>query len=362
MSVLLLSLMWAKQSFAQNNSTALEGWQFDDDRTRSTWAIVWTCFSTMIACTWTAVHPPVPKRDTPDLLILTGKACNLFLAILAPELLTLAAADNFYRAKSMAALCNSVQIRKDSEKGGLEPSPLKHARPLELTQTLTDVKLHPVQTEWSIAQGFCINMRGLVLKTQDDWTYPIGSTNVQAFIDAGVIKCSDFSDRDIKDRTKADSFAKAFTVLQTSWAMCNIVARAAYNLPISLIELTTVAYVACFIITYALWWHKPKDMTTPIMINLPYARDDKDMPHQVRNILDARREGWVHLRGKPAAKSTASQIWKRVFLFLTLIDDTPPESQPTESDEKKLTIAEEALLDALGLFTAVLFCGIHVAA
>ncbi|OQE04922.1 hypothetical protein PENVUL_c028G01801 [Penicillium vulpinum] len=66
---------------------------------------------------------------------------------------------------------------------------------------------------------------------------------MKAFIQAGVIHCSDFRDQDIEDRAKVYAFSKGFAILQSSWFMCNIIARWASDPPVSPIELLTVAYM-----------------------------------------------------------------------------------------------------------------------
>src|ERR1700709_1452535 len=101
--------------------------------------------------------------------------------------------------------------------------------------------------------------------------------HAETLIETGVIKCSDFKEEEIKSHSKADSLGTFVTVLQSTWVTVNIVARAAYDLPISPLEFVTLAYVACGLISYALWWHKPKDMEMAIPIFLPYDHDSDDM-------------------------------------------------------------------------------------
>lgn len=75
---------------------------------------------------------------------------------------------------------------------------------------------------------------------------------MKPFVHAGIIRYSDFGDRDIQDRAKADSLGKAFAVLRSSWFLYSVIARWAYSLPVSLIELETVAYVASGILIYGI--------------------------------------------------------------------------------------------------------------
>lgn len=72
---------------------------------------------------------------------------------------------------------------------------------------------------------------------------------------------------DLEDRSKGDIFVKGAAVLQISWLVVQIIARASEGLAISLLEITTVAFAACAIATYILLWHKPQDVMTPTYVD-----------------------------------------------------------------------------------------------
>jgi hypothetical protein len=335
------------------------------------------------------------------------KSLSWIAAVLAPELVALKAVQEFWEVKLMVARCNSAQPITDSVKrkpGRSSPEP-KEA-PAEITMGRS-------RTPWNLVQGFCIRMHGLVLRTKDDWVYIVRPANVVGLIEASVIKQSDLRVSEINDRAKADSFAKAFTLLQSTWVTCNIIARAAYSLPITAIEISTVAYVACALITYAAWWHKPKDMTTPIVVHLPYDHDSDEMPPRVRSASNAEGNLWIHLppvqedmddeepllwllvvamcttpiKVLKAFKGELKEAWKNSHQNSQALEtssspqsaDTDKEasgaSQPTNTIEEtsgasrpmdrfneSLTIAEQCTLDALSFIAAIVFCGIHLAA
>lgn len=75
------------------------------------------------------------------------------------------------------------------------------------------------------------------------------------------------STADLEDRSKGDIFVKGAAVLQISWLVIQIIARASEGLAISLLEVTTLAFAACAIATYILLWHKPQDVMTPTYID-----------------------------------------------------------------------------------------------
>ncbi|RHZ46938.1 hypothetical protein CDV55_100331 [Aspergillus turcosus] len=366
---ILLFLCLAQQTFAQTNSTVLEGWQLDGSD-RSSWDILWTCLSTILACTWTALHVHVFE----DHGFTTIKSLSWIAAILGPELMAFKAVQEFWEVKHMVARCNSAQLTTDSGKR---------------TKTPAEITTRRSRTPWTLVQGFCIRIHGLVLQTKDNWRYTVRPANAVALIEAGVIKQCDLRDSEIKDRAKADSFAKAITLLQITWVTCNVLARAAYDLPISAIEISTVAYVVCAVVAYAAWWHKPKDMNMPIVIHLPYDRDSDEMPPRVRSILDPERNIWIHLppvqEDSGSVKEDSGPVnedsgpveevsgpveevfpqnlqTQKTSQSANNDEEASGASQPEDSFIESLTIVEQLMIDVLTFISALIFCGIHIAA
>ncbi|KAJ5087941.1 hypothetical protein N7456_011557 [Penicillium angulare] len=275
---LFLFLGFSSTALCQTNSTSLEGWQLDDN-SRTSWDILWTCLSTILACTWTALHLSVPEVNSSANEQLKFKLMVWMISILAPEAVVVYATEELWQAKSIVTKCNIAfrELRSDS-------SP-------ENPASKTD---NGTPGAWQTVHGYCVRMKGLLLQTKDGWTFPIHPGNIVPLIKARAIQDTDLTARDINDRAKADSLAKAFSVLQSIWVACNVVARGGYDLPISALEISTLAYVVVAAATYIVWWHKPKDMTTPIIISLHYDRDSDDMPAEVTNILNDSQGKWIH--------------------------------------------------------------------
>ena len=77
----------------------------------------------------------------------------------------------------------------------------------------------------------------------------------------------ELSTADLEDRSKGDIFVKGAAILQISWLVIQIIARASEGLAISLLEIMTLAFAACAITTYIFLWHKPQDVMTPTYID-----------------------------------------------------------------------------------------------
>ncbi|KAL4816242.1 hypothetical protein BDW67DRAFT_191148 [Aspergillus spinulosporus] len=331
------------------SSTSLEGWTFNDN-SRSSWDIVWTCLTTIFACTWTVLHMSVPRRNSSEGLVLARKLTMWTVALFAPEEILLIASDEFWRVWSLRARCNEAQAASDRRTGEPDSWLYQRTKPLaEVALTAgsedQELKLHPVPARWTLAQCWCVQMGGLTLETEDGWIFYVGIDQATALIEAGVIRCSDFTERDIKDRAKADTLAKTFTVCQGTWVTANIVARAGYGLPITPFEFATLSYVACAIMAYACWWKKPQDMAVPITIPLRHRRDA--IPAEIRRVTDACPDRWMHRHVIPPNE--------RVSTGFALIGSRYQQSEG-------LSLREEWWLNTFAGLAAFLFCGIHVAA
>ncbi|KAJ9641389.1 hypothetical protein H2201_008735 [Coniosporium apollinis] len=76
----------------------------------------------------------------------------------------------------------------------------------------------------------------------------------------------DISLAKIQDKSKANNLAKTLVCLQVLWFCFHYIARAVQRLPISLLELNTLAHALCALLTYILWWRKPLDVEGPTLI------------------------------------------------------------------------------------------------
>jgi hypothetical protein len=61
----------------------------------------------------------------------------------------------------------------------------------------------------------------------------------------------------LHDRSKADVFTKIFAIVQCTWLVIQSITRASIGLPITQLELVTMAYVVCAVVMYGFWWYKP---------------------------------------------------------------------------------------------------------
>ena len=87
-----------------------------------------------------------------------------------------------------------------------------------------------------------------------------------------LIQCNGYSEffmpteAEIKDKGKSDWLAKSLVLLQTSWFVMQCIARAIEHLPITHLEIVTIAYAAMNFVIYVLWWNKPLNVNRPIRV------------------------------------------------------------------------------------------------
>lgn len=72
--------------------------------------------------------------------------------------------------------------------------------------------------------------------------------------------------KEIADRSKGDALTKGFAILQTSWFVVQCIARVAQRLPITELEIATLAFASLNIVIYLFWWNKPLDVRCSISV------------------------------------------------------------------------------------------------
>lgn len=74
----------------------------------------------------------------------------------------------------------------------------------------------------------------------------------------------------IKDKSKADHLAKVLVIAQASWLILQVIMRWASRLPVTALELNTLAHSICALLVYSLWWDKPLDIQDPTLLTSAY--------------------------------------------------------------------------------------------
>lgn len=124
----------------------------------------------------------------------------------------------------------------------------------------------------TMTHGFFVSMGGFTV-AQGPYSRPIMSHMIgpRKPVEASLILT--IRDYQILDRSKGDEITKGLALLQTSWFMAQCIARRIQGLPLTELELITIAFSSLNFVIYAVWWHKPIDVRYPVRLGPPPATD-----------------------------------------------------------------------------------------
>lgn len=161
-----------------------------------------------------------------------------FKALLAPELIAVESAQEWMQVRKMVRSCKELT---SGELGPLHAFYIGMFGVRYRTPEGTRV-LWPNQFVWLLEQG--------LFKWQDHVSWGLSREN-------------------IRDKSKADEFAKLVALGQVALFVVQSVVRTVKGLPLAPFESMTLSYIPLFGVTYFFWWTKPKDVETPSEIDLP---------------------------------------------------------------------------------------------
>jgi len=182
------------------------------------------------------------------------------MALVAPELILTWAARQFFSARETAIEFNitfGAQPREESTATLLTEIPRLDDR--NSAPTATGRKF----TGWTVTHGFFAWMGGFLLYVNDEPRATLSPDELRTFVRDGSVDMPDIVQAEIEDRSKGDALSKGIAILQLAWFVLQLVARYAQNLPITLLEIDTLAVAALTSTAYGWWWKKPKDVGRP---------------------------------------------------------------------------------------------------
>ncbi|KAK7022783.1 hypothetical protein VNI00_016954 [Paramarasmius palmivorus] len=256
----------------------------DINKCRTTTGILWSCLSVIFICTWVAIHPNIPRVEDdkgkpwhPAALVYQDVEL-MIVALLAPEFMILWAMRQREKAKKIGqqfkdygwgithgffvimggfALYDGERFCGDLWEGNhylhereiakhhryMKGAPCYKRRQAAIAREGKPVtsekpsKLIDKPSDASCLLEFCI-AKGYVTLTEDE----------------------------IKDRSHADPITKSIAIIQTTWFLLQVIARAVKGLAITELEIITVGFAILNFGTYFLWWNKPLRVRHPVRV------------------------------------------------------------------------------------------------
>ncbi|KAK4451264.1 hypothetical protein QBC34DRAFT_424114 [Podospora aff. communis PSN243] len=193
---------------------------------RGTLSLLYSCSGALIICIWGALHLNLPKTNETAAQRIWQYLRWTLVALFFPELL-------IWFSRCLGAL----------------------------------------QHEWTDIHSFYAGMGGFVVDLQPldvgiQETGCLGDSSQMVVTPHGVELLI------IEDKNKADIFSKAVCCIQVGWLVFQSLERLRLQLPLSLLEVHTLAHVACALVLYGLWWHKPKMIVNPTRIPVAEGLDE----------------------------------------------------------------------------------------
>jgi hypothetical protein len=335
------------------DSNLQHGWVIQPNG-RGTFDILQSCLVTMFLCSWSALFLNVPAEYKGSLAFVIHKARFMLFSIAFPEMLTGLAAEQWRSA------CQSVEDFSRLEK--LWESALRFDHPSEY---ITDVRHNLSRLKsspWTIRHAFFADMGGFLLDSPDFRPFPIDAQQLFYMVENHYLDYPDVKESTIWDKNKADGFARTITLAQIVWFLIQSLGRCFQGLGLSIIELSTLAFIFCTLFTFFFWRHKPLDVVTPIV--LPCSTPIEDVLSKAGNeSLGRYSETPLDFVKPPVSrKSLVAPFW--VGISVVFDWRKRRNSLPIKSFENSRTTPPRGakVADVLfGLFFSFGYFGIHLA-
>ena len=244
---------------------------------RGTIDILWSCLTAIFLSIWTVIHLPVPCFDIerPDNFrrkVVRSRVGTSLIALLAPEYMLFLALEEIAAAHAARKKLKKLSIDANLTHGffllmggfclrapggrchQLQEEDIENALTVSKTaaetrDTITATDTVTETEDLIIASDTAIEVKDALLHTEE-W----------------VPELKLVKESDIKDLAKADLIEKLLASFQGLWVLTQAISRIYQHEALSLLEVTTSAYICCAVGIYAFWWGKPQNCSMPIMI------------------------------------------------------------------------------------------------
>ena len=186
----------------------------------------------IFTCTWITVHPNIPAPGDSQWAVLRRRVAIMGYFILAPEFVIIWAGRQHFAARYFT-----------------EKHETNH-------------------TGWTRAHSFFLIMGGFMLHERGKPVRILETKDLEELSEAGKITWPTITKEEILDRSKGDYLSKTIVLSQATWFVGQCIARGAYGLTVTELEVVTLAFAGLTGVIYYLWWDKPLDVRCSIPVHL----------------------------------------------------------------------------------------------
>ncbi|KAF5309915.1 hypothetical protein D9619_010541 [Psilocybe cf. subviscida] len=228
---------------------------------RTVHSIIQTCFLTIFVCVWKSAHPNINGPRDSWWTCTKRKVVTIFCVLVVPEMVLLWALRQRLAAKIIAEKYNEEFAVIEKTDTYLWEKIVGLFKPLP-----EDTTRRGVGQSWTSTHGFFIQMGGFIRYENEYPREVLDYTRLAELLRKKAIDVLTVTERDLRDRSKGDAVSKAIVVLQTTWFVVHCIARAAQRLPLSELEVFTLAFVVINVAIYTTWWNKPQGVEVAICV------------------------------------------------------------------------------------------------
>ena len=244
---------------------------------RGTIDILWSCLTAIFLSIWTVIHLPVPCFDMerPDNFrrkVVRSRVGASLLALLAPEWTLFLALMEIIEAASIRKKLQKLSIEANLTHGFfLSMGGLCLRAPGGRCHQLQEVDIGNAVTASKAAEEIRDTITASDTVTETEGVIIASDTAVEikdALLpsEGWVRELKLVKESDIEDVAKSNSIEKLLASFQGLWILTQAISRIYQHKALSLLEVTTNAYICCAVGIYAFWWKKPQNCSVPIMI------------------------------------------------------------------------------------------------
>ncbi|KAH9959104.1 hypothetical protein BC827DRAFT_527760 [Russula dissimulans] len=200
----------------------------DLDNCRSLWDIIRSCALTIFLCTWVSVHPNIPSPDEGWPRVTIRRVGLMLATLVVPEAII---------AWALRQRLAAGELAKEYKGEG-----------------------------WTLTHGFFATMGGFMAYEGNKPIKVLLPEDLGSYSMTGNGDFPRISKLEIQDKSKGDFISKAVVILQTSWFVIQCIARGVQGLPITELELATIAFAGLNFVICLLWWDKPLDVQCGVRV------------------------------------------------------------------------------------------------
>lgn len=155
-------------------------------------------------------------------------------------------------------------------------------------------------TGWTKAHAFFIIMGGYHAYDQNGALFPLEPDAVVQLVRKG--KLLPLMTDELSDKSKGDDLSKGLAILQTIWFVVQCIARFIEGLPLTHLEVMTLAYTVMTVAMYITWWDKPLNVNCAIRVpGVPFKGEPKRIHIliEIFGYLAGDRDSYVDIRKLP---------------------------------------------------------------